>query len=326
MAIRKYYLLAFTSLALTACERDSFISGSDDGIAPAVPTNFVVFLAEDGDIILNWDANVEKDLKGYNVWRKTDSTDYSFLDFTQDDYYIDDSLNYSTKYFYKISSVDFFGLESSYTDEVSAVPENKNPPRTPLNLKINARNWEGHKSIFLSWKSNPESDLAGYRIYRSENANFIVDSSTYLRFVPNNSFEDTNSTLSFYKNYFYKITAVDKGDLSSSPAQEVTDMIYEEALQIFPENNSEVLPFSDLKIRSIGVPARYLIVVQENEFFGEIWRNEFSYIGLYDTLSIRFNPQYIEPYRNYYWRIITYYPNSSEPNSISRLYKFKIKY
>ncbi len=94
---------------------------------------------------------------------------------------------------------------------------------------------------------------------------------------------------------------------------------------IFPKNNALVSPFENFIINAIQVPASYQIIVQTNEFFGEIWSTTISSLKTDDTLSISYNPDYIYSNKYYYWRIVTFSQDNSEPNSISRLYKFIIK-
>ncbi len=108
-------------------------------------------------------------------------------------------------------------------------------------------------------------------------------------------------------------------------SQAATDQIYEIPRIIYPENNAAVSPFENFLIETIKVPATYQIIVQTNEFFGEIWNTTISSSKTDDTLTVRFNPDYIYSNKYYYWRVVTFSQNNSEPNSISGLYKFIIK-
>ena len=88
-------------------------------------------------------------------------------------------------------------------------------------------------------------------------------------------FSDTNN-IEIYKEYNYKIRAVDKGGLLSEESNPVNDQVYEIAAQIFPSNDSLVNYFSYFTIKTIKVPANYRILVQTNEYYGEYWSNDFS--------------------------------------------------
>ena len=67
---------------------------------------------------------------------------------------------------------------------------------------------------FLSWEPSNESDIAGYNIYRNLNSTFLADSTNLIGFTDKIEYSDTNN-IQFYKMYFYKVRAVDKGGLLS---------------------------------------------------------------------------------------------------------------
>ena len=319
----KYFSLLLL-LITSSCTRPIEINNSDNNIPPAVPTNVNIFESFDGEIGIEWQNNSELDLKGYNVYRRTDSTKYILIKFTSDNYIIDDSLNYNTTYYYEITAVNTSNLESSPSAEVSATPKNVYKPYPVQNITINARNWEDTISVYLSWVPSGETDISGYNIYKSVSPTFAADSSTIIAFTKNDYYSDT-SNLKLYTNYYYKVRAIDKGGLISDETPAVTDEIFEIPAIIFPENNAVVSPFYHFLITTLKVPATYKIIVQTNEFFGEIWSNTISTSKTQDTLSINFNPTYIYSGKYYYWRIVTFSQDNSEPNSISRLYKFIIK-
>jgi len=306
------------------CERLTDVEQSDDGIPPAIPFDLNVFFESDGEVLIEWQHVNEGDLKGYNIYRKTNKTQYVKVAFTTDDYFFDDSLDYNEVYYYQVTSIDIWNRESMPTREVFVKLINKHPPRKPLSVSINGRNWEGDISVYLSWYSNEESDVAGYNIYRSTVGSFSADSISLIAFSANPSFSDT-AALSFYTNYYYMIRAVDKGDLISDESSEVYDQIFELPGLIFPMNNLQTNYFQNFIIKGIGIPATYKIVVQTNIFFDIFWEKDFSSSVINDTISIGFDPPYIEPNTNYYWRVATYSGNSSEPNSVSELYKFSVK-
>jgi hypothetical protein len=321
--ISLYSFLILISLQI-GCERPTDNNQTDDGIPPAIPTGVQIYYASDGEIIIDWNNNSDADLKGYKIYRKIDDNVYTHLAFTTNNYWIDDSLSYDETYFYSISAIDIWGEESQRSSEVSAKPMNRYKPQKPRYIIINARNWEGKMSVFLSWEPNKETDIAGYNIYRSLNYNFTADSTTIIYFVKDIQFNDTNN-IQLYVNYYYKIRAVDKGNLLSEESSVSSDQVMEMARQIFPSDDSFLNYFDYFLIKTIKIPAEYRILVQTNEFYGVHWQTDFSSSIVDDTIQVSFDPPYLEPYIYYYWRVITFSPNSSEPNSISPLYKFKVK-
>ncbi len=199
-------------ILMPACSRPLDVNNSYDDIPPVVPVNVRIFESFDGKIGIEWQSNSELNLNGYNIYRRTDSTNYKLIRFTTDNYLIDDSLNYNTTYFYEITAVNNSKLESSPSIEVSATPKNIYKPYQIRNITINARNWEDTISIYLSWIPSGETDISGYDIYRSISPSYNADSLTKIAYTTEDNYSDT-SNLELYTNYYYIIRAVDKGGL-----------------------------------------------------------------------------------------------------------------
>lgn len=321
--IRIVSVLLLLLLLYNGCERPTETT-DDSNIPPAVPAGLYIYYASDGEITIDWSSTNEGDVKGYNIYRRTDSTESKKIDYTSDSYYFDDSLNYNVTYFYKITSVNIRDRESGFSNEVSATPINRYKPFKPLGSQINGRNWEGDISIFIKWSQGYESDIKGYNVYRSISQGFISDSSNIIGFTNGNSFSDTLN-INFYTNYFYKIRAVDKGNLISDESNEVSDLVLEIPGVIYPKDNSTVRPFNQFLIKPIHVPATYRIGLQTNQYFDEVWSTTVETSITDDTLKIDFTPSTLEINKTYYWRIATYSGISQDPNSISKLYSVIFK-
>jgi VCBS repeat-containing protein len=87
-------------------------------------------------------------------------------------------------------------------------------PSTPGNLVATAK----AESIRLDWSASPESDVAGYIIYRSESAGGPYN--TIARNITTTAFVDNTATTG--EPYFYKIKAIDKSLNRSAYSNEVT--------------------------------------------------------------------------------------------------------
>ena len=307
---------------LNGCQRNTNSDITGDNLPPAVPINVKIYSDYDGEVEIVWHPNVEAELKGYNVYRSTDSTNFSLVDFTDQNSYLDDSLNYTTKYFYRITALDIENLESEPSSVVSAEPKNLYPPFAPRFPTINARNWIGDISVYLSWDPGYETDIAGFYIYRSITPGVITNNSTLVGFSTTPEYSDTTS-LSLLTKYYYRIKAVDKGNLLSDPSSEVSDEIMPIPDVIYPVGNvrTNVLTF---KFIALSVPADYKISLQTNPYFGEFWSKEISTSTINDTINVEFTGDYIDYNVNYYWRVSTYTINDSDPNSISPLYNFML--
>ncbi len=107
---------------------------------------------------------------------------------------------------------------SEWSDILGSVSIDTTPPVMPQGLSIVGRD----KHTLLSWKPNPEDDLAGYKIYRST---LPISGFQEISSVEFTNLEDKE--LTNFTAYYYKISAFDKaGNISeqskSVPATPVT--------------------------------------------------------------------------------------------------------
>lgn len=321
-----FKILIFFSLTLfiNSCERESVVDSRDDGLGPAVPSNFGIFGARDGEVGIEWIKNADPSDR-YIIYRSINNqNDFLQIDSTYDEFYIDDSLEYEFTYYYKITARDIFNRESEPTRVVSAQPKNSQRPRAPLSIDISARNWNGSVYIFLNWYSSESTDVLGYEIYRDTLESFDVDSTKLISFTDDLFYIDANN-LKLLQTYYYKIRAVDKGELKSNPSFEVSDYILNSPELVFPSHNSEVSNFNQVQFKTVSRPANYKIVFQTNEFFGTIHEVNF-YSNLTDeVISVPIESiGLFTPYKKYYWRVLTYSVNSTDPNSFTGLNSFTI--
>jgi hypothetical protein len=87
-------------------------------------------------------------------------------------------------------------------------------PSAPTNLVATAN----AESVLLTWTASPETDVAGYTIFRSETAGGTYN--TIARNITSTSFVDNTTTLT--GTYYYKIKAVDKSLNRSVYSNEVS--------------------------------------------------------------------------------------------------------
>ena len=94
-------IVLFLSIILNSCDRQENIVQVDDGVPPAVPTQFSVFFAGDGEVALQWRHNSESDFDKYKVYRRVANNVFDLVGETRNNIFIDDSLLYNQEYFYK---------------------------------------------------------------------------------------------------------------------------------------------------------------------------------------------------------------------------------
>lgn len=319
------FIILCLSIFIASCDRQTDITSVGDSLPPGVPENVTITDAFDGEVWIRWSKNVEVDFDYYSVYRKdNDSSDFILLEKRFTNSYYDDSLAYDQTYTYAITATDEYGNESNLSDTLKAKPINIYTPYPPRRVNINARNWNGEKYVFLSWDTYlPESDVIGYEIFRSDSAGFEPDSAHYICFTEKTAFSDTSAP-ELYKEYFYKIRTIDKGELKSSFTDEVSDLILPVPEIIAPVDNAETIFFTEFLILALNMPAQYEIVIQENPLTQDIWRNSLFSDTVEDTLAISVFDAYLSARTTYYWRVITYTNGNDSPNSISKPYQFII--
>ncbi len=319
-------LFAFFSLIFfPGCERSTDNDDWNDNLPPAVPGNLFLFKASDGEVIVEWSKNSERDFSHYNIYRAINqSTTFLFLKKTAYNYFYDDSLYYDSTYFYTITSVDKYNMESAASQSISAKPINRYKPNAPRYIDITAQNLIGETSVYLSWEANFETDVKRYMVYRGDAEAFTID-STKLIGISNNIFYNDTSNLQIGKKYFYKITAMDNGGLESSPGAEVSDLILPLGESISPRGEVTIVDRLFFIIAPLNHECTIKIIVQENEYYGELWSSEFNHTGGNDTIRFAASSLYLQRNRNYFWRVVTSSKPSFTANSISKAVQFRIK-
>ena len=134
--------------------------------------------------------------------------------------YRDSGFDYGKTYAYLVRSVtDSPGgaLESSDSPLAIVTPKDTFPPAAPQGIvaAIQPGATPGSVAVELSWSINVEPDLAGYRVYRSEQegARGVLLTPNLL---PSPAYRD-NSVQSG-QHYWYTVTAVDRSGNESAPS------------------------------------------------------------------------------------------------------------
>ncbi len=318
------YLIFISLITLISCKRDLVTEVVNDGIPPNIPVGLTVVFAVDGEVKIEWQRNNEAGIDGYNIYKAiNDTMNFLKTGFTKDNFFYDDSLEYDTTYFYRVTATDIFGLESKPSIIVSAKPVNKYKPLRVREPEINARNWTDTIKIVLNWKPSGETDIKNYLIYRSDKPGFDISSKTLLDSSVSFTYSDTTN-IKILKQYFYKIVAQDKGGLTSRSSAELTDKVLDKPLPVFPAPNDTVDYFGEFKIKTAGAAARYKLIVKTNPFTGTIFEKDFSSNLGHTQISVPASNLVMDTYKTYYWQIFTFTVNDFNPNSISELSKFTI--
>lgn len=118
MRTRNWLLLALGSLLLIAGQ-----CGQQVNYPPEKPTGFIA-IPGDKQVVLNWNANTEPDLKGYNVYWGTTSGALTNVEYVPKPATskVVAGLTNGTTYYFALDAEDTGGLKSARTDEVATAP------------------------------------------------------------------------------------------------------------------------------------------------------------------------------------------------------------
>ncbi|UCE67342.1 MAG: T9SS type A sorting domain-containing protein [Candidatus Zixiibacteriota bacterium] len=200
-SIAIYYAnLGFNRLIHTADSIIGFYQLGYINIPPGPPSNFRVSGWGEDFVALEWDPVGRPNLLEYRIYRGTEPGVYDPQKLTPDGFldsiFVDSSVQNNITCYYVILSASILGNEGGYSLEASI---NTGQPQTPTGLTATAANAE----VELSWDPNPEPDIYGYIMHRSEEQEefTIIDTSL------TNAFTDFGLTNGF--EYCYFITAID---------------------------------------------------------------------------------------------------------------------
>jgi len=139
---------------------------SKDPDPPEAPTSLGATAVSSSQINLDWDDNIEPDLRGYNVYRSdTSGGSYSQIaSKVRSSEYSDTGLVAGTTYDYVVTAVDRSKNESENSNEASATTEGGpiEPPAAPSGLSATA---VSSSQINLDWTDNANNET-GFKIER----------------------------------------------------------------------------------------------------------------------------------------------------------------
>lgn len=140
----------------------------------------------------------------------------------QSNSYSDTLFEFDNTYVYLVRSltvVEGNSIESDDSAPAIVTPRDTFPPAAPQNVvAVVLPGADDARVVDLSWSINSESDLAGYRIYRSEEEG-ERGQAMQTELLPSPAFRDSSVLAS--RRYWYSVTAVDRAG-NESPASEAT--------------------------------------------------------------------------------------------------------
>ncbi len=220
---------------------------------PLLGPNLVEVETGDKQVTLKWTANPDDSgAFSFNVYRSADSASFYqrlnreeilALRFGDDDTqapemkFIDSTVFNQRTYYYAVVSADYAGNESE-RQVILARAHDNSPPAKPENvLAIGER-----EGIRITWEKSPDNDVIGYNIFRS------IDADSQFTQVntaptPNDSAYYIDYSATLHRDYYYRVTALDKaGNESDRSAQAIA--MFHTPVRPLPPNGLKTEPDS----------------------------------------------------------------------------------
>jgi fibronectin type 3 domain-containing protein len=132
--------------------------------------------------------------------------------------YVDKDVQGGVPYLYALAAADETGRVGGRGTLTGATGQNLTPPAAPSGLTVTP----GERALTLTWAANSETDLRGYRVYRSEGeqstaqeillTGLPITATTYLDAIPQG----------VQARYHYRVVAVNTTQIESAPSVTVT--------------------------------------------------------------------------------------------------------
>ena len=292
---------------------------------PPAPRALSVERIGDGEVWLNWQAVEGEDEVLYVVYRSVGDDAVVAIDSTFQTRYKDRGLRYELEYTYRVTAINGGG-ESDPSNAISGQPLNSLTPQEPTAVRAVAHHLEvlGQLDIALDWADNAETDLAGYRIYRSTEQGFTPGVEHLLMQVSGPGFIDAEVEVG--TAYYYRITAIDLGGKESNASKEVSDVALPSPVLLVPVAGEETAAPLTFTWGRLPEARAFRVIVTTSLTSGEV-----SDMPLTSDTTAVFTGRIkegrlvsLEPGQVYYWKVVASTHAEGIENSVSRIESFKV--
>jgi len=290
-----------------------------DVTPPPVPTNLAFDYIGESSVSLKWTPVSNGGHIGYKVYwlggSKADTPLANSLFVTSNEATIS-GLDYNTKYYFAVSSIDKSENESALSNQIWGIPGNLTPPDPPEDVDLVAENIYFPK-ITVFWAKNINTDFSHYNVYRASTAQGLEDSLlSYITSVTVENYIDLNVKVD--STYFFRITTVDKGGFESLPSSPVSDIVLQKVTLISPLDFMYVSATPEFKWNPVPGAKKYNLVIINSWIGGEIWNIE---VDEYTTEITYSGKTKLINKESYFWRVGAI--SKKEINSASDLGSFR---
>jgi hypothetical protein len=167
----------------------------------------------------NIDSSTPASVAGYNIYRESEKEEFHRINtaLIEETKFVDINFVYNVTYRYYVRASATRSspyTESENSEVVELLTEDTLFPTAPKGLVA----VEGESFVSLSWDSNKEKDLAGYRVWRRSDRE--EEFEVVAERVAENVFHDTNVEKN--QRYYYAITALDANGNESERSEAIS--------------------------------------------------------------------------------------------------------
>lgn len=314
-----YCILVLSTSIMCGCS-SSTSEKKEDVTPPPVPTELTITQIGNGSVHLTWKAVYDSGLKGYNVyWLGGSEVDIlnANLRFVSTNSTEITGLDYETLYYFAVTSIDQNDNESALSVQEGGKPLNTTSPAPPAEIDLVAENID-YPKITVYWAENEEPDVAYYNLYRSLTAAGLEDSISFVISLTHENYIDIDVEVGV--NYFFRVTAVDKGGWESAPSSIVSDYVLSRVELISPVDFEYTSAAPTFKWEDVTGAKKYNLVVTTSRIGGEIWNVE---VDDTTTQTVYQGKTKLISGTAYYWKIGTI--SRREINSVSDVEGFVVR-
>jgi len=202
------------------------VAGNPTSLAAEITQNAIGLQWDEP--LSNADGSTPPNIIGYNIYRsESEKISGRLLNTTPvtDTEFEDRFFEFDKRYFYFVRAVSIGGegepVESTESNIINIIPKDTFSPNPPAAITLAAT----LNSISIFFATNTETDVVGYRIYRSTDPS--VGKSDWSLLTPEllttNTFLDTK--VESGTTYYYYLTAADKAGNVSEPSEVVSEVV-----------------------------------------------------------------------------------------------------
>lgn len=193
-----------------------------DSIPPGAPSGLEAKITDDGNVLLTWEANAEKDIYGYRIYRSNQRSEEpaQVTIAPLQEPVFKDSINVNTlneHIYYSVMAVDINQNHSALSNVLQIALPDRVKPQSPVFLPP-ASLPEG---VLLSWLPAASEDITEYHVYRKTvHENWQRISS--IKATTDSLFSYFDRSAEPGQASHYTVISVDDAGLRSEPAKPMT--------------------------------------------------------------------------------------------------------